>query len=100
MTDQLRASGYDAYECHEYTPGNYGVTLVNTRNGARFSHCNVVCGRQAHSIATRDGQRPMRFLGVTVMRDGVLTTTRFPERCEITHQAHVHCHRHPLPVAP
>lgn len=88
---------FDAYKVREYGDRNYGVTLVDTRSGAEFRTSAVVCGRQAHYMATRGLQRPMRFLGVTAMRQGVTVPTSFPDRCDITDPLHVHAHQAELP---
>ena len=88
---------YDAFEVFEYGDRNYAVTLVSTVTGARFRHGAVVCGRQAHYAATRCGTRPMRFLGVSTMRQGEVVATVFPAECTITDPLHVHVHRMAMP---
>lgn len=89
---------YDAYEVHQHDAYNYSVTLVDTTSGARFTTNPVVCGRQAHHLATRGFQRPMRFLGVTTMVRGERVATTFPDQCDVTDPLHVHTHRAPLPT--
>ena len=90
---------YDSFEMHRYDRANYGVTLIDSRTGARFVTNSVVCGRQATAVATRYGKRPMSFVGCSQMVAGeVVPCTDLAADCTISDPLHSHVHRFPVPT--
>lgn len=81
--------------CRVERCGEYWVPVITWPRAVVMPAC--VCVSQAVAMVTRDGTRPVTFVGVYEMRGGELVRvawSSFDEVCGVLDPLHVHTHRH------